>query len=393
MPHWWWPLSCWCLNFPDRPMKYFLIAGEASGDLHASNLMKELKKHDPGAAFMFMGGDLMAQVSPGLVMHYSETSFMFLDVLLHLGRILRNMRKLKARIRQWHPDVVIPVDYPGFNLRMARFASSEAIQVFYFITPKVWAWKKRRVGILKKYVRRLFVILPFEVGFYDRYHMEVEYFGNPLVDGVKRFLSEFQGPEEWKGSHSLDQRPVVALLAGSRKKEIQRMLPGMVRVAADHPGYQFVVAGAPSMGAGMYSPFLKDTDVRIVHGETYGLLASAFAAIVTSGTATLETALFRVPQVVVYKTGSLAYVIAKRLIKVNFISLVNLILDRGLVPEIIQKKLYERSGGALARILEDEGTRKRLMDGYGQMEGMLGEPGVSDRIAERMVELLSEDNR
>jgi lipid-A-disaccharide synthase len=371
-------------------MRYFLIAGEASGDLHASNLMRELKRRDPRAGFRFMGGDLMERVSPGLVMHYRETSYMFLDVVFHLGKIFRNMRKLKALVRQWRPDVVIPVDYPGFNLRMARFASAAGFRVFYFITPKVWAWKRRRVSQLRRYAERLFVIFPFEVGFFRQFGMEVEYFGNPLVDGVQQFLDRFEGGEWWRSTNRLDSRPVVALLAGSRRKEVQRILPVMVRVAAGYPDYQFVVAGAPSIEPGFYSPFLKGSGVRIVHGETYALLAVAFAGIVTSGTATLEAALFRVPQVVVYRTGPVAYAIAKRLIKINFISLVNLIMGRGLVAEIIQKQLCRKSYLELSRILEDADHREGILEGYGEMASMLGDQGVTERIAMRMAELLKE---
>lgn len=371
-------------------MKYFLIAGEASGDLHASNLMKEIVKRDPGAEFLYMGGDLMESVSPGMVMHYSETSYMMLDVLFHLRKIFRNMRRLKREMTAWNPDVVIPVDYPGFNLRIARFATLAGVRVFYFISPKVWAWKKRRVRDLKRYTSKLFVILPFEEPYFRDFGMEVEYFGNPLVDGIQEFLDSFTGAGPWKEVHGLDERPVVALLAGSRRKEIQGMLPPMVRVAEKHPEFQFVVAGAPSIDPGFYETFTGGTGIRVVHGETYGLLASAFAGMVTSGTATLEAALLKVPQVVLYRTGNLAYAIAKRLIKINFISLVNLILDRGLVNEVIQRKLFERSGEELARILQSKGYRDGIVEGYDELERMLGERGVAGRIAKRMVELLNE---
>ena len=369
-------------------MKYFLVAGEASGDLHASNLMKALKEADPGAEFRYMGGDLMAGVAPGMVLHYRETSFMFLDVLVHLRKILRNLGTIREAIRQWEPDAVIPVDYPGFNMRIARFASDMGSRVFYFISPKVWAWKRRRVYRLKRFTRKLFVILPFEVPFYRDFGMEVAYFGNPLVDGVRGFLEGFEGAERWKASRGLDDRPVVALLAGSREKEIQRTLPAMVLMAAEHPGYQFVVAGAPSIDPGFYETWLEGTDVGIVHGETYALLASSFAGVVTSGTATLEAALFGVPQVVVYRTGSMAYAIARRIVKINFISLVNLILDRGLVLEVIQHNLYPGAGAELSRILEDPGYRERILEGYRELGTLLGERGVAERIAAHMVELL-----
>ncbi len=298
-------------------MKYFLIAGEASGDLHAANLMKELIRRDSHAQFRYLGGDLMQEVSPGMVMHYRDTAFMMADVFLHLGKIFRNLRRIKDELVRWEPDVVIPVDYPGFNLRIARFASKKGMRVFYFISPKVWAWKQRRVEDLKKYTRRLFVILPFEVAFFEKFSLEVEYFGNPLLDGVRRFQRDFKEPDSWKTAHGLDGRPVVALLAGSRRSEIRDMLPEMARVATAHPGFQFVVAGAPSIDPGYYAPYLGGSNLKIVYGETYALLATAFAALVTSGTATLEAALFKVPQVVMYRTSAFAYSIAKRLVKIK----------------------------------------------------------------------------
>lgn len=373
-------------------MKYFLIAGEASGDLHASNLMKEVIRHDPRAEFRFMGGDLMEQVSPKLVMHYRETSYMFLDVLFHLGKIFRNLKKIRSELEHWGPDVVIPVDYPGFNMRITRYAFSRGLKVFYFISPKVWAWKQQRVGKLRRFTSKLFVILPFEVDFYKKFGMEVEYHGNPLVDGVQEFLRDFEGAEAWKASRGLDGRPVIALLAGSRRKEIQGMLPVMTRVAAEHPEAQFVVAGAPSIEPEFYRKYLDRTRVKIVHGETYGLLASAFAGMITSGTATLEAALFKVPQVVMYRTGSLGYAIAKRIVKINFISLVNLILNRGLVKEVLQKNLFRESAEEFCRILDNREYREGIVEGYREMEKMLGEPGVSERIARRMVELINKDS-
>ncbi len=228
-------------------MKYFLIAGEASGDLHASNLMKELIRKDPEAEFRFLGGDLMQEVYPGILMHYKDTAFMMADVFLNLGKIFRNLRIIKEALLRWEPDVVIPVDYPGFNMRIARFASAKGMRVYYFITPKVWAWKQRRVKDLKKYTKALFVILPFEPEFFRGFGMESEYFGNPLLDGVRKFQRTFVGADAWKKTNGLDQRPVIALLAGSRKSEIKDMLPEMARVVADHPDYQFVIAGAPSI--------------------------------------------------------------------------------------------------------------------------------------------------
>ncbi|MCK4879986.1 MAG: lipid-A-disaccharide synthase [Bacteroidales bacterium] len=369
-------------------MKYFLIAGEASGDLHASNLMKGLLETDPQAEFCYMGGDLMQEVSEGMVMHYRETSYMMLDVFFHLRKIFRNMRLIKRKILEWKPDVLIPVDYPGFNMRMARFASGHGIKVFYYISPKVWAWKQRRVKSLKKYVNRLFAIFPFEVEFFGQFNMEVEYFGNPLVDQVAWFREQFAGGGEWKTLHGFGQKPLVALLAGSRRKEIDTTLPSMLTLAAEHPEYQFVVAGAPSIDSSFYDQYLQGTNVKIVYNETYALLECAEAGLVTSGTATLEAALFELPQVVLYGTSKIAYGIAKRLIKIKFISLVNLIYGKKLVEEVIQKDLTKRTRNELTRILTDDMYREEMQEGYRVLQSSLGNRGVSQRIGERMIELL-----
>jgi lipid-A-disaccharide synthase len=369
-------------------MKYFLIVGEASGDLHASNLMKGLLEADPQAEFCYMGGDLMKEVSAGMVMHYRETSYMFLDVLFHLRKIFRNMRLIKNKILDWKPDVLIPVDYPGFNLRISRFASEHGIRVFYYISPKVWAWKQGRVKTMKKYVNRLFAILPFEVEFFRRFNMEVEYFGNPLVDQVALFEKEFAGEGKWRQKHGLDQKPLVALLCGSRIKEIETTLPAMLTLAGEHPDYQFVVAGAPSIDPAIYKDYLKGRNVKIVFNETYALLACAEAGLVTSGTATLEAALFELPQVVLYRTSRLAYVIAKRLIKIKFISLVNLIYGKKLVEEVVQKDLTGRARKELNLILEDDLYRDAMKEGYRELKAGLGKKGVSQRIGGRMIELL-----
>ncbi len=369
-------------------MKYFLIAGEASGDLHASRLMKELRRADPEAEFRYMGGDLMHSVSDGMLMHYKETSYMLTDVFLHLGKILKNMRIIKEAILAWQPDVLIPVDYPGFNLRISQFAFKKGLRIFYYISPKVWAWNQKRVKKLKRYTHRLFAILPFEVDFFRKYGMDVEYFGNPLVDQLDSFRESFEGAEAWKKRKGWSGLPLVALLSGSRVKEIESTLPAMVQVAKEHSAYQFVVAGAPSMDPGIYDRYLQGTDIQVVYGETYALLDSAVAGVINSGTATLEAALFELPQVVVYKTSKVAYSIAKRLIKVKFISLVNLIYGRRLVEEIIQKNLLEQTRNELGRILTDEAYRDHMIGAYRELNLKLGEPGVSRRVSHRMVELL-----
>jgi lipid-A-disaccharide synthase len=276
-------------------------------------------------------------------------------------------------------------------MRIARFSASAGHKVYYFISPKVWAWRQRRVRLLKKYTRKLFVILPFEVDYFKQFGMEVEYHGNPLVDAVSRFNQTFEGADAWKRGHELDSRPVVALLAGSRSKEIEATLPLMIRTAEAFPGYQFVVAGAPTIPAAFYRSFLEGSGVRIVEGETYQLLASSEAGLVTSGTATLEAAMFGVPQAVVYKTGRMAYSIAKWLVKVKFISLVNLIYGTELVVEIIQENMPGRMKSELNRILEDPSYRQSMKEGYESILGKLGEPGVTNRIGQRMVGFLKEE--
>ena len=373
-------------------MKYFLIAGEASGDLHASDLIRSILKVDPEAEFRFMGGDQMKSVAPGLILHYRETSYMMLDVVFHLRKILRNMRLVRREIASWKPHVVIPVDYPGFNMRISRFAYRQGFRVFYYISPKVWAWKRRRVYKLRKHASRLFTILPFEKAFFREYGIEAEYFGNPLVDRVQAFRKQFEGETAWKKRVGLDERPVIALLAGSRRREIQGLLPDMVATAALHPEYQFVIAGAPSIPVELYEPFLKEGSVKFVSGETYALLEIARAGMVCSGTATLEAALLGVPQVVMYRTGKVAYSIAKRLIKINFISLVNLIAGRGIVREVIQKNMFQDASGELALILEDSRYRDAMLKGYAEVGKTLGGGGISGRIAARMVNLLLLDN-
>ncbi|MEZ5073187.1 MAG: lipid-A-disaccharide synthase, partial [Bacteroidales bacterium] len=294
----------------------------------------------------------------------------------------------KDALAEWQPDAVIPVDYPGFNLRIARYASRRGLPVFYYISPKVWAWKQRRIESLRKYTRRLFVIFPFEVAFFHKAGMETEYFGNPLLDEVGRFRKEFEGANAWKKGKGWEGMDLVALLAGSRKKEIAAMLPVMARVAREHPAYRFVVAGAPSISPEFYAPFLESGDLDIVYGETYALLESAQAGLVTSGTATLEAGLFGLPQVVLYRTSALAYSLAKRLIKINFISLVNLVLGRELVKEVIQKDMFDLANRELGRILDDGDYRRAMQEGYREMRSLLGDEGVSPQVAQRMVNLL-----
>ncbi len=369
-------------------MKYFLIAGEASGDLHASHLMRALKKHDSDAVFRFMGGDLMGAVSANRVMHYSETNYMMLDVVFHLRKVLQNMSRIRKAIEDWQPDALILVDYAGFNLRIAPRIHGRGPQVFYYISPKVWAWKQRRVKALQRFTDALFVILPFEVDYFRQRGLEAEYYGNPLMDSVAAFRADFVGSEAWLREKGLSDKPVVALLAGSRKKEIAAMLPVMAKVAEKHPDHHFVIAAAPSIAPSCYEPYL-DKGLKIVYGETYALLESAVAGLVTSGTATLEAGLFNLPQVVLYRTMGVAYALAKRIIKINFISLVNLILNRELVLEVIQHDMFRRTETELGRILHDRKYRRQMEEGYKEMHALLGRDGVSDRVAGRMVECLN----
>lgn len=374
-------------------MKYFVIAGEASGDLHASNLMHGLKREDASASFTFIGGDLMAAAAGAAPLyHYREMNFMgFAAVLAHsrkLNAILRNTRKA---IAAESPDVVILVDYAGFNLRIAKYAHRRGTRVFYYISPKVWAWRKWRVKSMKKFLDRLYVIFPFEVDFFREQGMEVEYHGNPLMDVVHTFEQQRPSRAAFLAEHRLDDRPLIALLAGSRRQEINACLPEMTRAAAAFPGYQFVVAGAPSVDRELYDRHLSGTGIGLVLNQTYPLLAHAVAAVVTSGTATLETALLHVPQVVIYKTGALTYRIGKLFITFRFFSLVNLVLGRELVKEFLQTNLAAKVEKELEKILNDSDHQLMITNGYTRIGEMLGKPGVADRVAKGMIARLQKD--
>lgn len=315
-------------------MKYYIIAGEASGDLHGSNLIKELKKQDPAANVRCWGGDLMQQAGGAVVKHYRELAFMgFAEVIKNLPTILNNLKFCKVDILQFRPDVLVLIDYPGFNLRIAKWAKEQGFKVVYYISPQVWAWKESRVKLIKQVVDKMLVILPFEAEFYDKRDYKVEYIGHPLVQVVNEFLEEHPRPEGTPSN-------IVALLPGSRRQEISKKLPVMLEATKAFPQYQFVVAKASSLEDEFYAPFLKPyANVSSVRNETYPLLTKATAALVTSGTATLETALFGVPQVVCYKGSPISYHIAKRLITIKYISLVNLIMDKPVVTELIQHEL------------------------------------------------------
>lgn len=362
-------------------MKYYIIAGEASGDLHGSNLMKELKKKDPQAEFRFWGGDLMQEQGGTIVKHYRDLAFMgFAEVIMNLRTILGNIKFCKKDIQNFKPDAVILIDYPGFNLRVAEFVKSLGIKVFYYISPQIWAWKTGRVHTIKKFVDRMFVILPFEKEFYAKYDYEVDFVGHPLLDAMKD-LPEMD-LEKFKSENQLDERKIIALLPGSRQQEIRVKLPLMLSVEKDFPEFQFVVAGAPSLDLEFYQEITKK-DLKIVFGKTYDLLRSAEAALVTSGTATLETALLNTPEVVCYKGSRISYEIGKRVVKyIDYISLVNLIMDREVVKELIQQELNTKNlKSELTKILT-EPKRSQVLNDYKELREKLGGQGASERTAE-----------
>ena len=364
-------------------MNYYIIAGEASGDLHASNLMRELKVLDADAKFRCWGGDLMKAQGAELVKHYRDLAFMgFTEVLMNLRTILGNIDLCKKDILAHRPDVLILVDYPGFNLRIAEFAKAQGIKVFYYISPQIWAWKQSRVHKIKRVVDKMFVILPFEKEFYGRFDYKVEFVGHPLLDAVEQYSK--QAPE----LSVTTSKPIIALLPGSRKQEIAKKLPLMLAMQKYYPNYEFVIAGAPSQTKEYYQTFIQDRDIKIVYNQTYSLLQRSTAALVTSGTATLETALFGVPQVVCYIAGGISYMIAKQLIKVKYISLVNLIMDREIVKELIQGDLNETNiKNELDKILNPV-SRKKMLDDYEELREKLGGAGASRKLAALMIAYL-----
>ena len=378
-------------------MKYYLIVGEASGDLHASHLMTALKQEDEQAEFRFFGGDLMAAVGGTLVKHYKELAYMgFIPVLLHLRTIFANMRKCKQDIVNWQPDVLILVDYPGFNLKIAQYIHAHThIPVYYYISPKIWAWKEYRIKQIKRDVDELFSILPFEVEFFEGKHQyPIHYVGNPTVDEITAFKASYtESRSAFLQKNGLSERPLIALLAGSRKQEIKDNLPDMIRAAANFSEYQLVLAGAPGISPSYYQSYLGDADVKIVFNQTYPLLTHAAAALVTSGTATLETALFRVPQAVCYHTpiGKIIAFLKRHLLKVKYISLVNLIADREVVRELVADLMtVHEMKIELDRLLHDEAYRRQMFQGYDDMARRLGEAGAPVRAARQIMTLLRE---
>ena len=378
-------------------MKYYLIVGEASGDLHASNLMKALKEQDAQADFRFFGGDLMREVGGTLVKHYKELAYMgFIPVLLHLRTIFKNMDYCKSDILKWQPDVVILVDYPGFNLKIAEFVKKHTkIPVYYYISPKIWAWKEYRIKNIKRDVDELFSILPFEVDFFKGHQFPIHYVGNPCVDAVDAFQkTHTETFEEFTSANGLSQKPIIALLAGSRKQEIKDNLPDMLEAAKPFVNdYQLVLAGAPSMDLSYYQSYIGgDVPVKIVFGQTCRLLAQAKVALVTSGTATLETALFRVPQVVCYylAMGKVISFLRKHILKVKYISLVNLVANKEVVRELVADTMtVDNVRSELDALLNDADYRGKMLQEYDRMIKILGPAGASHQAASKMIELLS----
>ena len=366
-------------------MKYYIIAGEASGDLHGANLMKALLDKDPAADFRFWGGDRMAKVGGTLVKHYRELAFMgFWEVLTNLRTILKNIDYCKKDIANFKPDVLIFIDYPGFNMRIAKWAKQQHIPTHYYISPQIWAWKENRIKAIKRDVDFMYVILPFEKAFYEQKHQyPVHFVGHPLLDAIAQ--REEVDAETFKSENGLDSRPIIALLPGSRKQEIAKMLKIMLSVVDDYHQYQFVIAGAPSIDYEFYQQFIKEENVHFVSGKTYDLLSVSYAALVTSGTATLETALLNVPEVVCYKGSWLSYHIAKRIIKLKYISLVNLIMDKPVVTELIQGDLTKKNLEKELDKLSTYTRRDEIFKDYVLLREKLGGEGASEKTAALIV--------
>lgn len=371
-------------------MKYFIIAGEQSGDLHGSNLVRELLIADKEAEIVCWGGDMMESAGAKLLMHYKKTAFMgFVVVLKNLRTIGRNLILCKQQIKEFNPDVIILIDYPGFNLRIAEFASKRGFRVFYYISPKLWAWNEKRVEKIKRFVDKMYIIFPFETSFYQKYGIDVEYRGNPLVDETERKLSAMSSAEELRKAISPDGKPVIAVLAGSRRHEVESMLPQMIKVVRDFPEYQFVLAGVKNLSDELYLRIIGNEPLKLIKEKTYEILHISEAALVASGTATLETALFNVPQVVCYKADFLSMLIALMLIKVKFISLVNLIMDSEVVKELLGYKLNRKNiARELRSALPGGEKREKMLSDYILLKQKLGPSGASSRVAADMVKLL-----
>lgn len=377
-------------------MKYYLIVGEASGDLHASRLMQSLMQYDPAAEFRFLGGDLMQRVGGTRVKHYRELAYMgFVPVLLHLPTIFKNMKMCKEDIVRWQPDVVILIDYPGFNLSIAKYVKKNTnIPVFYYISPKIWAWKEWRIKAIKRDVKEMFSILPFEIAFYEKkHHYKIHYVGNPTKEEIDNFQHVYtESKDEFCQRNNLSSKPIIAILAGSRKQEIKDNLPSMLEAARHFEDYQMVIAAAPSIEKSYYKKYLGDSEAKMVELQTYELLTHSTAALVTSGTATLETALLNVPQVVCYETPvpKLIRFAFKHIIKVRFISLVNLIADKEIVQELLADRFsIYNIANELYRILPGQPARERMLADYQIVRERLGDAVAPDNAAKIMIEKLT----
>jgi lipid-A-disaccharide synthase len=365
-------------------LKYYIIAGEASGDLHASNMMKAIIENDSEAEFRFWGGDKMEALGGTLVKHIKELAFMgFVEVLMNIRTILKNMNFCKQDVLAYKPDVLILIDYPGFNLRIAEFAHENNIKVHYYISPQIWAWKQNRVHKIKKVVNEMYCILPFEKEFYKNFDVDVNFVGHPLVDAISNYKKSALSKSDFHTKFGLSNKPILAILPGSRDQEIKVKLPVMLEAAKEFPQFQLVIAGAPNKSIAFYQEVAQGTKVKILENETYDLLNNSDLAIVTSGTATLETALFHVPQVVCYKASLISYAIGKRVIKIKFISLVNLILDRLVVTELIQHDLTAENIKRELKLIENSDAQgfKNMKESYKELEKILGSGGASKKVA------------
>lgn len=375
-------------------MKYYIIAGEASGDLHASNLVKNLKRLDTSAQFRGWGGDMMQQEGVELVKHYRNLAFMgFAEVIQHLPEILKNISFCKTDLLAYKPDVLILIDYPGFNLRIAKFAKKAGLKIVYYISPQVWAWKSSRVHLIKEVVDKMLVIFPFEKNFYKKYNYDVEFVGHPLLDAITN--SRYSSLPDFRKENNLPDKPIIALLPGSRHQEIENMLPVMSETALRFPQWQFIIAGAPSAHTEWYQHYLHHPNINIVYGKTYELLSHAAAALVTSGTATMEAALWNIPEVICYRakglTGTISYYLAKRLIgkKLKYIGIVNLVMGKEVVRELIQHDLTEENlSEELKKLMEDLSYREKILEDYRTMYEQLGGAGASARAAKSILEFL-----
>ena len=367
--------------------KLYIISGEASGDLHGSNVMKELFAQQPDLDIRFWGGDKMQAVGGTMAKHIRELAFMgFVEVLMNLPTILRNIRFCKEDILKFQPDALLLIDYPGFNMRIAEWAKKNNIKVYYYISPTVWAWKENRVHKIRRDVYKLFCILPFEVEFYKKYQYDIEYVGHPLLDEIEQYQEQ---PKQELSIVPQETKPIIAMLPGSRKQELRTKLPVMLPLVDLFPQYHFVIAGAPNMDIAIYKELIGDKQVDVVYGQTYPLLQQSEAAVVTSGTATLETGLFEIPQVVCYIGNAISYQIAKRLVKVKYISLVNLILDKEAVTELIQNECTtEDLARELAQVIEGGNKRKQVLEDYSRLKAMLGKGGASKKVAQSVLKTI-----